>query len=39
MVCVKLVKVRKVSNRMMAVVLVFEDDVLRLIHRYSLESG
>ena len=32
-------KVIKVSDKVMAVFLVFEEDVLRLIHGYALQSG
>ena len=37
--CEKVVEVRRVSDRVMAVVLVFEEYVLRLISRYALQSG
>ena len=35
----EVVEVRRVSDRVMSVMLVFEDDVLRLICWYSLQSG
>ena len=37
--CEKVVEVRWVSDRVMAVVLVFEEDVLRLTCGYALQSG
>ena len=35
----EVVEVRMVSDRVMAIVLVFEEDVLRLICGYGLQSG
>ena len=35
----KVVEVRRVSDRVMRVVVVFEEDVLRLICGYALQSG
>ena len=35
----KVVKVRRLSDRMMIVVLAFENDVLRLIYGYAPLSG
>ena len=37
--CEKLVKVRGLSDRVMTVLIVFEEDVLRLIHGYAPQSG
>ena len=37
--CEKVVEVRRVSDGVMTVVVVFEEDVLRLICRYALQSG
>ena len=37
--CEKVLKVRRVSDRVMAVVLVFKEDVLRIICGYALQSG
>ena len=37
--CEKVVEVRRVSYRVMTVVVVFEEDVLRLICWYALQSG
>ena len=34
-----MVEIRRVSDRVMAVVLVFEEHVLRLICGYALQSG
>ena len=38
-ICEKVVEVGRVSNRMMELVLAFEDDVLRLISEYAPQSG
>ena len=37
--CENMVEVRRVSDRVMAVVLVFEEDVLKLICWYAPQSG
>ena len=37
--CAKVGEVRRVSGRVMTVVVVFEEDVLRLICGYALKSG
>ena len=37
--CKKLVKIRKVSARDMAVVLCFDEDMLRLVSEYALKRG
>ena len=37
--CERVVEVKRVSDRMIAVVLVFEKDVLRLIYMYAQHSG
>ena len=37
--CEQLVEVQRVSDRVMAVVLVFEEDVLRLICGYAAQTG
>ena len=37
--CEKVVEVRRVSDRAMAVVLAFEEDVLKILCRYALQSG
>ena len=37
--CEEVVEVRRVSDRVMIVVLVFEEDVLRLIYGYAAQSG
>ena len=37
--CEKVVEARRVSDRVMAVVFVFEEDVLRLICGQALQSG
>ena len=37
--CEKMVEVRRVSNRVMTVVVVFEEDALRLICGYAPLSG
>ena len=37
--CKKVVEERRLSDRMMTVVLVIEDDVLRLTCGYALQSG
>ena len=37
--CEKTVEVRRVSDRVMTVVVVFEEDVLRLICGYAPQSG
>ena len=37
--CEKVVEVRRVGDRVMAVVVVFEEDVLRLICRDAQQSG
>ena len=37
--CEKVVEVRRVSDIVMTVVLVFEEDVLGLICGYALQSG
>ena len=36
--CEKVVEVRRVNDRVMAVVLIFEEDMLRLICRYAPRS-
>ena len=38
-VCEKVVEVRRMSDRVMAVVLAFKTDVLRLIYVYVLQCG
>ena len=37
--CEKVVEVRRVSDRVMAVVVVYEEDVLRLICGYGMQGG
>ena len=37
--CEKVVEVRRVSGRVMTVVVVFEEDVLRFICGYAPQSG
>ena len=37
--CEKVVDVRRVSDRVMTVVVVYEEDMLRLICAYDLQSG
>ena len=37
--CVRVVEVRRVSDRVMTVVVVFEEDVLRLICGYASQCG
>ena len=38
-VCERVVEVRRLSDRVMTVVIIFEEDVLKLICGYALLSG
>ena len=37
--CEKVIEIKMVSDRAMAVVAIFKDDVLRLIYGYVLQGG